>query len=188
MNPILIAGPAVEPLALADMRAFLRLDDTGEDDLVAALINAARQCVEAASGRIMMAQTWRLAIDLWPDDRVVGVPLSPLISVDAVRVFDAAGVAMVLPPPLYRVDDTFDPARVLVDATAPIPGRSRHGIEIVVRVGYGTLADTVPGPLRHAIRMLVARWFENRGDASDPVQPLPPDVLALVAPFRRPRL
>jgi uncharacterized phiE125 gp8 family phage protein len=41
MNPILIDGPAVEPVALADMRAFLRLDDAAEDDLVTALIGTA---------------------------------------------------------------------------------------------------------------------------------------------------
>ena len=42
MTPLLIAGPAVEPVTLAAMRDYLRLDDTAEDDLVAALIKAAR--------------------------------------------------------------------------------------------------------------------------------------------------
>jgi uncharacterized phiE125 gp8 family phage protein len=188
MIPILIAGPAVEPLALDEMRAFLRLDDSGEDDLVAALIRAARQCVEAASGCVMIAQTWRIALDLWPVDHVVSVPLSPLISIEAIRVFDAAGLTTVLAPALYRVDAAFDPARILIDAAAAAPGRSLHGVEIDVCVGYGTLADAVPEPLRHAIRIMVARWFENRGDAADPSQPLAADLVALLAPFRRARL
>lgn len=51
MNPILIAGPAVEPVTVAEMRAFLRLDDAAEDELVAVLITTARHRVEAASGR-----------------------------------------------------------------------------------------------------------------------------------------
>jgi len=33
-DPVLIAGPAVEPVSLAEMRAYLRLDDGAEDDLV----------------------------------------------------------------------------------------------------------------------------------------------------------
>jgi hypothetical protein len=35
--------------------------------------------------------------------------------------------------------------------------------------------------------MLVARWFQNRGDAPADLT-LPPDVAALVAPYRRMRL
>ena len=57
MNPILITGPAVEPVTLAEMRAYLRLDDTAEDDLVAALVTTARQCVESASGRMLIIQS-----------------------------------------------------------------------------------------------------------------------------------
>jgi uncharacterized phiE125 gp8 family phage protein len=45
----------------------------------------------------------------------------------------------------------------------------------------------VPASLRLAIRILVAHWFENRGDVVGE-QILPPEALALVAPFRRARL
>lgn len=188
MNAIPIAGPAVEPVALADMRAFLRLDDAAEDDLVASLVKTARHSVEAACGRVLVAQTWRVGLDRWPTDRVVSLPLSPLIAVDAIRVFDAGGMASPVAPALYRVDAASDPPRVIVDPATPSPGRWPQGVEIDVRVGYGAMADAVPGPLRHAVRMLAARWFENRGDEAIAAQPLPPDVLALIAPFRRARL
>ncbi len=67
-------------------------------------------------------------------------------------------------------------------------GRAPHKIEIDLRLGYGTTAEAVPGPLRHAIRMLVARWFEHRGDEPEAASALPSDVLALVGPFRQARL
>ena len=41
MTPIPMDGPAVEPVSAPDMRAYLRLDDGAEDELVAALIRAA---------------------------------------------------------------------------------------------------------------------------------------------------
>jgi hypothetical protein len=41
--------------------------------------------------------------------------------------------------------------------------------------------------LKLAIRILVAHWFEHRGDMAGE-QILPPEALALVAPFQRARL
>jgi uncharacterized phiE125 gp8 family phage protein len=56
-------------------------------------------------------------------------------------------------------------------------------------VGYGAAPESVPEPLRQAIRLLVTNWYENRGDAGgDDANPLPASVRALVAPYQRPRL
>jgi uncharacterized phiE125 gp8 family phage protein len=117
MNAIPIAGPAVEPVGLDEIRAFLRLDDAAQDDLVGSLVKAALHCVEVASGRVLVAQAWGLALDRWPEDRVVSLPLSPLISVEAIRVFNASGGAETRAPALYRVDAVADPPRVLIDET-----------------------------------------------------------------------
>jgi uncharacterized phiE125 gp8 family phage protein len=184
MNPIAIAGPAVEPVPLDDMRAFLRLDDAAEDALVETLVAAARRAVEAACGRVLIAQSWRLALDRWPAGGVVALPLSPLIAIEEIRVVDAAGATAVLAPALYRFDAAADPPRLLVEAAAPQPGRAPHGIAVDVRVGYGAAPEDVPAPLRQAVRLLAAHWFEHRGDDAAP----PPDIGALVAPFRRARL
>jgi len=91
MIPLLIAGPAVEPVTLAEMRAYLRLDDDAEDELVAALIKAARLVAEAACGRQLVEQSWRLTLDRWPCGRAVLLPLSPLIRIERIRVFDRFG-------------------------------------------------------------------------------------------------
>ena len=45
----------------------------------------------------------------------------------------------------------------------PAPGRPAPGIELDVMVGYGDAAVDVPEPLRQAIRLLIAHWYENRG-------------------------
>lgn len=188
MNPILIDGPAVEPIPVAEMKAYLRLDedDTGQDELIAGLVKAARLMVEAASRRALIAQRWRVMRDAWPQDGVVMLPVSPLIAVDGIKVFDAAGIAVDIPAAVIESDRASDPPRLRV-ADPPLPGQPRNGIVIDCRAGYGTAPDAVPAPLRLAIKMLVARWFENRGDGAGE-QALPPDALALIAPFRRPRL
>ena len=77
--------------------------------------------------------------------------------------------------------------RVVGRGPAPAPAtRAPGAIEIDITAGYGALAADVPSPLRHAIRMLVAHWYEQRGAvggvrAADTV---PLGFAALVAPYR----
>jgi hypothetical protein len=66
MSPILIVPPAAEPVTPADAKLYLRTAGPDEDDLVIALIRAARHLVEAASNRLLVSQTWRLVCDAWP--------------------------------------------------------------------------------------------------------------------------
>lgn len=188
MNPILIDGPAVEPVPLPEMKAYLRVDDDddAQDELIQGLVKAARLMVEAASRRIQIEQRWRVALDRWPRERVVMLPLSPLIAIESVKVFDAAGVATEIAAEAIESDLLSDPPRVAVP-DAPEPGRARNGIVIDLRAGYGAAPDAVPATLKLAIKILVAHWFENRGDMTGE-QILPPEALALLAPFQRARL
>ena len=187
MIPIFVDGPAVEPVTLSDMKAYLRADDDpAQDDLIAGLVKAARLMVEASSRRILIAQRWRVVLDRWPPGGTIMLPLSPVMSIDALRVANADGTATEVPPEAYESDLLGDPPRVVVSG-APEPGRPRHGISIELRAGYGTSPEAVPATLKLAIRILVAHWFEHRGDVVGE-QILPPEALALVAPFQRARL
>jgi uncharacterized phiE125 gp8 family phage protein len=188
MIPIFVSGPAVEPITLAEMKAYLRVDEdeTAQDDLISGLIKAARLTVEAASRRILIEQHWRVVLDRWPRDGVVLLPLTPLIAVDAIRITDAAGTVTELPDDAFETDAMSDPPRIIVSG-APEPGKPHNGISVALRAGFGTTADAVPATLKLAVRILVAHWFENRGDVVGE-QILPPEALALVAPFQRVRL
>jgi uncharacterized phiE125 gp8 family phage protein len=98
-----------------------------------------------------------------------------------------SGASVLVDPALYRLHPGCDPARLLIDLLALQPVRGDR-IEIDVAAGFGPNPESVPEPLRLAIRRLVARWFENRGDVASPDGPLDPDIRALLAPFARPRL
>ncbi len=188
MISIFVSGPAVEPVSLAEMKAYLRIDedDAAQDDMISGLIKAARLMIEAVSRRILIEQRWRVALDRWPRDGAILLPLSPVIAVDAIRITGASGDVTELPEDAFEADASNDPPRIAVTG-APEPGRSRNGISIELRAGYGTTPDAVPATLKLAIRILVAHWFENRGDVTGE-QILPPEALALVAPFQRVRL
>ncbi len=190
ITPVLITGPGIEPVSLNEAKAWLRLDSVDEDALVTALITAARLTVEAASRRLLIHQTWRLVIDYWPVGGIVKVQLSPFKAILAARSYDVYGNATTYDPAGFSVDKASEPARIMAaNNIAPVTGRPFGGIELDVQLGFGANASDVPQPLRQAMLLLVALWFENRGDGIGGAgEPLPPAIKALIAPFKRPRI
>lgn len=188
MHAIALAGPAVEPVTLAEIRTYLRVDDTSEDDLLAALAMAARRTVEAAARIALVSQAWRVSLPRVPRGGVVALPLAPILSVDAVHLVTAGGTSEV-PAEHYAIDLGTEPARVTLDPDAIVAGASVRGLTVDVTAGFGPAPSDVPQPIRLAILRLAARWYAERGDgARASVGPLDPDIAALVAPYTRPRL
>jgi uncharacterized phiE125 gp8 family phage protein len=189
MTPQLLTPPAFEPVTLIEAKDYLKIDHDDEDELIESLIRAARHLIEAASGQMLIHQTWRLTFSAWPVMGRLRLPLEPLDAIIAARVFDAAGVAQAINLAALTIDEVARPPAILTVGPVPQPGRMVNGIEIDVRVGHGPSAADVPAPLRLAVLRLMAHWFENRGDATgERVSAMPGDVTALTAPWRRARL
>lgn len=187
MPSILLTPPALEPVSLADAKLFLRVAHDDDDDVIAALIAAARVHVEAQTRRALISQTWRLVRDLWPAAGRLPVLPAPLQAVSAIRLFDADGAPHLLDADDFDIDAVSAPAVLAFGRGAPrAPGRLTAGIEIDIAAGYGDAAEDVPEPLRQAIRMLAAHWYENRGvmAASGEIAAMPASVASLIAPFR----
>ena len=186
MPATLIAGPALEPVTLEDVKAHLRVDHDDEDDLLSAAIVAARTHVENATRRALIEQGWRIHLDRWPRQRMLRLPIAPLITVDEIRVRTGDGPTVVDAED-YAVDAASVPGRLVVsgDVTSPA-ARTPGAIEIDVTAGYGPLAAHVPSPLRHAVMMLVTHWYEQRGAVVDGRvgETVPLDFAALIAPYR----
>jgi uncharacterized phiE125 gp8 family phage protein len=182
----LLTPPAAEPVALADARAHLRLDATEEDALLGSLLTAARMAVEAAARYALLPQSWRLTLDDWPT-QPVEIPLAPVLTLDAVRVATIGGSMLTIDPAFYEVDTTGTPPRLAArrGQAWPMPATRLAGIAIDFTAGHAAAAE-VPAPLKQAILLLAAHWFENR----EPVPlgakaELPAMVAALIAPYRR---
>lgn len=191
MPLILTAGPSVEPISLAEAKAHCRVDADAEDVLVASLILAARMHIERSLDLALISQSWSLYLDRWPDAHVE-LPLAPLIGVGAVRLYGPTGSSMTLDPALFAVDAASRRPRLARHAGQnwPLPGRAVNGIEIAFTAGYGEAAEDVPMPVRLAIKLLVAHWYEARepvlfGETADPV---PAGVASLIAPYRGAKL
>jgi uncharacterized phiE125 gp8 family phage protein len=187
MSAILLTPPAFEPVPLADMKLFLRIEHDDDDDVIAALIAAARVHVEAQTRRALLAQSWRLVRDVWPASGRLPLLPVPLMAVTAIRIFDADGVPHLLDVGDFSIDMVSAPAVLAFARGAPLaPGKLAAGIEIDMSAGYGEEHEDVPAPLRQAVRMLAAHWYENRGviAAGGEVASMPGSVSTLIAPFR----
>ena len=189
MTPLALGPPVMEPVTLTEARQFLRLDQTDEDSLLATLITAARLMIEAASGRCLIEQPWRIVLDRWPAGGEIRLPLSPLLRIEAARVYDVLGAAQAVANASLTPDKAADPPVIRLTGEVPEIGRAHGAIEIDIVVGFGATAAAVPAPLRQAVLRLAARWFEQRGDvASRDAAQLPAEIAALLAPFRRLKL
>ena len=220
MATVQTSAPAVEPILLADAKAFLRIDTPDEDTLIQSLIMTSRLHIEVALGLALIQQTWSCFFDRWPavldtrnaplqpagvvftipDPRTrlnasadaILLPLNPIKSVDAIRVYADDGTFVALPLAGFTVDLASTPPRIVRRfATAvPDPGRRLNGIEIAITAGFGPNPTDVPAPIRQALLLLIAHWYEHRdpGEIGSIEARVPAAVSALLSTYAPVRL
>lgn len=191
MALVMTSGPAGEPVTLQEAKAHLRIDHASEDVLISSLILTSRLHIESALDLALIDQTWTLQLDAWPGGGNLDIPLSPLKAVSAVRVKNADGGTITIAPQSYIVDAASRPPRIVFEpGSQPRAGVRAAGIEVVFTAGFGAEPSHVPAPLRHAILMLVAHWYDNRDvpEAGSPAARIPEQIGDLIAPFRKIRL
>ena len=92
-EPVVVVGPVVEPVTVAEVREHLRIDHTHEDKWLLAAIRTAREDVEGYTGRALLTQTLEWSLDGWPEEGVLRLPRPPLRSVSWLKWTGADGVA-----------------------------------------------------------------------------------------------
>jgi uncharacterized phiE125 gp8 family phage protein len=190
MALVLTSGPSTEPITVAQAKAHLRIDDATQDILIASLILTSRLHIEAALGLALIQQSWRLTLDTAapssPPPPAITLPLSPVITLSSIRTTAADGTVTTLAPSAARLDPG-PPARVIAAASS---WPSAATVSLAFVAGFGPAAADVPAPIRQALLLLVAHWYEHR----DPIEigcsdtAIPQAVSSLLHPYRRPRL
>ena len=192
MTLVMTAPPALEPVTLAEAKAHLRVDGTAEDTLVQSLILTSRLHIEAALGLALITQGWSWYLDDWPPGRDLALPMRPVASISAVRVYAADDTPATIASTDYLLDGAGAPPRLVRKGAAPWPrpGRAANGVEIAFTAGYGALASNVPAPIRQALLLLVAHWYEHRDpiEVGSPAARIPSSVSDLLMPYRQVRL
>lgn len=177
-------APTVEPVTTAEAKAQMRVDWAEEDDLIGALVTAARARVEERTRRALINQSLTLTLDAfpgsgvdiidlaryagWPDgdaaNPVITLPRGPLQSVTSITYVDTGGSDVVLSSSNYRVDSSSLVPRITpaYGMVWPTTQTVMNAVSVEFVAGYGATGVYVPQPLRQAILILAATWFEHR--------------------------
>ena len=172
-------APAL-PVALAELKAFLRITVSDEDALLAGLVRAAAQLCESFTGRAL--------IDRGVEELIAAatartrLTIGPVRTIDSVAALDEAGAATVLDGDAYAAE---------IDAGGEGWVRLRSASDarrllVTYRAGMADDWNNVPEMLRHGILRLAAQYYLRRGDEGE--VEVPAAVTALWRPWRRLRL
>jgi uncharacterized phiE125 gp8 family phage protein len=162
----LITAPADEPISLATARLHLRIDDdnTEDDNLIIAIISAARQQAEHETGRALVSQTWEQVLDYFPAVELE-LPKPPVSSITSIVYIDTAGVSQTLAGAAYTLDaDGSPPSGWAIPAYGtswPATLDTADAVRVRFVCGYGGAAD-VPAAIRQWMLMQIGALYRSR--------------------------
>lgn len=165
----LITPPSIEPLMLADVKLYLRVDHNDDDVVIARTFSAALAYTDGEEGflgRALVDQTWELTIDAFPV-REIQIPLPPLIAISNIFYDDGAGVQQILDPSKYSVDAVGEAAWVLPVGSWPATFVGMNAVRIRFRAGYVDTSFSppvgkVPEDIVQALLLLTGTMYDDR--------------------------
>lgn len=167
------AADVPEPVTLDAVKEHLRQTIDLDDDYIFNLIAKARAHAEDTTKRALVARTATMILPYLP--HVIRLPYGKAQSVTSIVYFDTAGVAQTLnggaSPAEFQEDLTDDEEPLLKPLRNTVwPSTDTESIAPVTitwEAGYGDPED-VPWPIRHAIALQVAEWYEARSNLEAP--------------------
>jgi uncharacterized phiE125 gp8 family phage protein len=197
-----ITPPASEPVSVALARQHCRVDASYDDNLLGMYVTSARLLAEAYLNRALFTQHLQYAITWappptatplvpqslivfplnWPPlvRRPIELPRAPCQSVESIT-WGPLDDMQPADPDDYLLNLAVDPGYIAVKPQL-LPRIPQQSMIIDYTAGYDDSdPDAVPMPIRHAILLLTAYLYEQRGDVNSD---MPPAAVALMAPYR----
>jgi uncharacterized phiE125 gp8 family phage protein len=139
--------------------------DTTEDDLITALITAAREYCEGYTGRALATQTLEAYPPYFPRKDEIEIPYPPLQSVTSVKYKNSAGAetTMVVDTD-YIIDADSNVGRIVLPYAKTWPTATLYTVNpIKIRYVAGYYeANPIPKMIKQAMLLLIGHWYENR--------------------------
>lgn len=166
------------------MRAFLRIDDTEEDSVIAALVAGAVASLDGRDGllgRAIVTQTWRLDCAGPDQSGVIPLRLGGVSAITSVTtLINGASTAW----SGYRLQEDAQGSYVEPQDTSSWPSYDvrEDAFSVTFTAGYGA-ASAVPESVKHAVKVLAAHRYHNRESAA-----WPPGFHDMIRPVRHLRM
>jgi|GEM_PF-860316 len=200
-----ITPPANPAADLQTVKRHLRVDHDEDDDLISGYIEAATAWVEQYTGRALVKTQFMQSIGeqpygaawpmlpspflilplalSWPPQQAQAYRIlrAPMMTIDAMALIDADdGSQVSVTPSQYALDVYSEPSRIWLDNVLPL--QRRQSLLVTFTAGYGADTADVPQAIRLSIAMLVAHFYENRGDME--MGTMPAAAESLLAMYR----
>ena len=196
----LVTAPASEPVSLTEVKAFLRIDGTDDDDVLGMLIAAARRMAEEYTKRAFFTQTWRLVMDGFADfddtvppgyhvaptpflvngSQAIRLSRQPVQSITSIKTTDIANVQTTVDAATYALDTVTGEILLNKGYSWPSSLRARAAVEITFVAGWDDTTK-IPTPIKQGIIQHVAASYSNKVCAD-----IPAGAMALYDGFRLP--
>lgn len=165
-----LASPSVEPISRTEAKTHLRETGTEQDDLIDALIQAAREYAENLTGRAFVQRAFELTLPGFPEDGVIEIPKPPLRSISYVKYIDEGGTLQTLSSTLYQADTYREPGLVkpVYLESWPATRSDFNAVQVGFVAGYPTTGSpedyvaAIPAVLKHWMKLKIAQLYEHR--------------------------
>ena len=142
-------------ISLADMKLFLRVDASDEDDVITALGNAAVAWCENYCNRRFTSQSTIFYLSHF---RAATLAFGPVTSIESVSYDDTSGTQQTLSSDKYYTQQPHDGSIMIYFHDVPdLQDYNAHPVRVRTTVGATEKQEVV-----HAVQMLVAHWYESR--------------------------
>jgi len=182
----LVSESGSEPITLAQLKNFIRVDFTTDDDLITALITSARMLVEQFIGQALITKslkTYFYDFEAWDTEGTyynLVLPFSPVTAVSAVKIVGVNGVETATTD---FVSTGLEVKNIRVNRILSLTSGTNQGYIVEYTAANAAIAE----PIKQAIKMLAGEMYENRQDSAVDVSisSLPYSVTAILRPYKK---
>lgn len=186
-----VSAVTIAKLPISEFANHLRLgsgfsDDGSEDAVLEVFLRSALAAIEVRIGKALIRRSFSWQVTRWFETGAQALPISPVVAITSVTVFDKDAVPSVVDPGKYGVEIDIQRSKLVSvgGALANIP--SGGHAEVVFEAGFGVWLK-VPADLRQAVLLLAAHYYENR-TVEGRGNGLPVGVSALIEGYRPARI
>ncbi len=193
--------PKGQPISLANAKAYLRVTNNLEDELIDSLIGQAANYVELYLRRSLITRTLKLTLDSLPlkstssqwwdgvQQGAIGqlseaassiiLPYPPIATVTSITCYSSADVSSVLDTSNYYLDTSGARICLKQGGLWPVDLRAKQAMEIIYTAGYGAVPSDIPQGIQGAVRAMVSHLYQNR-DCLE----MPESIENMLKPYR----